>query len=142
MSESFVEKARQVKELFRDCHTVEAKYQRIIELGRKQVALGADVKNDKTLVRGCQRTCPRQTTMSDGRLYFQTEAEALISAGLGQLLTQVYSGESPETILRNPPKYIEEMEIAQTLTPGRANGLASMYVRMKEEALRCLMRAP
>ncbi len=140
MSESFLEKVQKVKELFRDCHTVEAKYQRIIELGRKQVALTAEAKNDTTLVRGCQSVLYLQTTLSDGRLYFQTEAEALISAGLGQLLTQVYSGESPETILRNPPKYIEEMEIAQTLTPGRANGLASMYVRMKEEALRCLMR--
>jgi len=141
VSESFAEKTQEVKELFRDCHTVEAKYQRIIELGRQQVPLAADVKNDKTLVRGCQSVLYLQTTLSDGKLYFQTEAEALISAGLGQLLTRVYSGESPETILRNPPKYIEEMEIAQTLTPGRANGLASMYVRMKEEALQCLMRS-
>ncbi|MBS0656292.1 MAG: SufE family protein, partial [Verrucomicrobia bacterium] len=51
---------------------------------------------------------------------------------------KIYSGESPETILKCPPSYIEELGILRQLTPGRANGLASLYLRMKQEAARRL----
>lgn len=135
MPESFLKKQDELKALFADCPTVEAKYQRIIELGRSQTRLDPAVKTQETIVRGCQSIMYMNTEYRDGKLYFQTESDAIISSGLGILLTRVYSGESPETILRFAPKYIEDLGIPQTLTPGRANGLASIYVRMKQEAL-------
>ncbi len=75
----------------------------------------------------------------DGKVFFQTEADALISQGLGVLLTKVYSDEAPEVILKCPPSYIEELQIAQSLTPSRANGLASIFVHMKQRALQCFI---
>lgn len=140
MPESFLKKQQEVKQLFANCGTIEAKYQRIIELGKEQGHLEAQYKTQETLVRGCQSVMYMHTFFEEGKLYFQTDADAIISAGLGVLLTKVYSGEQAETILRFPPKYIEELGIPQSLTPGRANGLASIYVRMKQEALRHLVK--
>lgn len=140
MHKSFIEKQQIVKDMFAGCTDVDAKYQKIIALGKTQVPLNSEAKCEKNRVKGCQSILYLDIQVKDGKMYFQTESEALISSGLALLLTQVYSGEDAQTVLRNTPKYIEEIGIAQSLTPGRANGLASMYLHMRQEALKLLIQ--
>ena len=92
-------------------------------------------KTNENLVPGCQSRFYLRSWLDNGCVFFESEADALISAGLGILLIAVYNGEPPETILKCPPTYLEELGIRQTLTPGRANGLASVYLRIKQDAL-------
>ena len=70
---------------------------------------------------------------------FEAEADALISAGLAALLIRAYNGETPEVVLKCPPSFIEELGINASLTPSRSNGLYSLHLQMKQEALRLLM---
>jgi cysteine desulfuration protein SufE len=133
--ESCLAKQEEVKKLFRGL-TVESKYEKIIEIGRTQCHLQPKEKTEEFLVRGCQSRMFLISHFVNGKVYFESETDAIISAGLAILLIRVYSGETPETILKCPPTYLEEMQIPQTLTPGRANGLASIYLRMKQDALR------
>jgi cysteine desulfuration protein SufE len=140
MFESCLKKQQEMIEFFQGCISVEEKYQKIIELGKTQVHLDPSKKTEKNLVQGCQSKFFLHTFMKDGKIYFESDADALISAGLGVLLLRVYNGETPETILKCPPNYIDELGIRQTLTPGRANGLASVYLRMKQDALRLYMK--
>ena len=123
-------------ELFSTCQNAEEKYQKIIMLGKEQKPLSDEQKTPELRVAGCQSRMYLLCRYEDGNLYFQSEADALISAGLGILLTRVYSGETPYAILSCPPTYLESLAIMQTLTPGRANGLASLYIRIKQEALK------
>jgi cysteine desulfuration protein SufE len=139
MFESCFAKQRAVVDLFKGCMTPEEKYQKIIELGKTQSHLDPVYKTDENLVRGCQSRMFLRSWREGDTVFFESEADALISAGLGMLLIRVYSGEKPEVILKCPPNHIEELEIRQTLTPGRANGLASVYLRLKQEALRHYM---
>lgn len=141
MFESCIEKQHAIKDIFSDCKTIESKYQKIIDLGRTQVHLDPAFKTEENRVLGCQSRMYLQSTFREGRVYFESESDAIISAGLGILLVRVYSGETPETILKCPPNYIDELEIRASLTPGRANGLASIYLRMKQDALRFYMQA-
>ncbi len=138
MFDSCLEKQKAIIELFKSCTTAEKKYQMIIELGKTQSHLEEKQKTDDTFVRGCQSRMFIKSWLDKekGLVFFESEADALISAGLGMLLIRVYSGEAPETILKCPPTYIEELHIHQTLTPGRANGLAAVYVRLKQDALK------
>lgn len=138
--ESCQAKQDEVKLLFKGL-SVESKYEKIIEIGRTQCHLQPKDKNEENLVRGCQSRMYLLSHYVNGRIYFESETDAIISAGLAILLIRVYSGESPETILKCPPTYLEEMQIPQTLTPGRANGLASIYLRMKQDALRYLLHS-
>ena len=69
---------------------------------------------------------------------FRAESDALISAGLAVLLVRVYDGETPETMLKCPPTYLEELGIPGSLSPGRAVGLVSLHRRMQQEAVRLL----
>lgn len=140
MYESCLEKQAAIKSLFAECQSTEATYAKIIELGRALPALKSELKNESNRVQGCQSNMFLHSFESGESIYFEAESDALISAGLAALLLYVYSGESAETILKCPPTYLEELGISNSLTPNRANGLYSIHLRMKQEALKILMK--
>lgn len=139
MFESCLEKQRQIIEVFLACPSVEAKYEKIIELGRQQTPLAAVHKIPDNLVKGCQSQMYLYSYWLGDHIIFEAESDALISAGLASLLMKVYSGETPEVILKCPPTYLDELGISASLTPNRANGLYSVHLRMKQEALKLLV---
>lgn len=134
-----LEKQNNIRELFSACPTEEAKYQKIIELGRQQPPLSAAYKVPENIVKGCQSTMYLRSYLQDGAVLFEAESEALISSGLAAILIKVYSGETPEAILKCPPAYLEDLGISVSLTPSRANGLYSIHLRMKQDALKWLI---
>lgn len=139
MDFSFFQKRTHLVEIFTACESQEAKYQKIIELGRAQPPIDSQYKIPENIVRGCQSTVYLCSYTNNKKIFFQAESDALISSGLAALLLFVYSGESAEVILKHPPSYLEEMGITQNLTPSRANGMYSIHLRMKQKALQHLV---
>lgn len=139
MFESCLNKQAQVKELFANSKTQESKYAKIIELGRALPKMDAPYKTQENLVSGCQSQTYLRARQENNLVYFEIESDALISEGLAALLLKVYNGESAETILKCPPSFLEEIGISASLTPSRANGLYSMHLKMKQEALRLII---
>lgn len=139
MFDSCLKKQQKIKELFAPLSSPEDKYHKIIELGKAQIALDSVHKIPENLVRGCQSKMYLHTYKKDSLIFFETESDALISSGLGILLTRVYGGESAEVILKCPPTYLEEIGITASLSPSRSNGLASLHLKMKQEALKLLL---
>ena len=139
LMEDCLKRQELVKQDFAKCTSEEEKYQKIIALGRAMTPLASTAKTAENVVKGCQSTMYLLSTYRDGKVFFEAESDALISSGLASLLIQVYSGEPPETILKCPPNYLEEIGITASLTPNRANGLYSIHLRMKQDALRFLM---
>lgn len=139
MFDSCLKKQEAVRLLFADCPNDEAKYERIIALGRKLPKLNPAFKIPPNLVKGCQSQMYLHTAEGNGHVIFEAESDALISAGLAALLIMVYSDETAETILKCPPAFLEDIGISSSLTPSRANGLYSMHLRMKQEALKLLV---
>lgn len=140
MFDSCLAKQEKIKKLFSSCENEEAKYRKIIELGRGQPHVNNLYKVPENIVKGCQSTVYLHSSLKDGLVFFESESDALISSGLAQILIHAYSGEPPEVILKCPPTYLEELGISASLTPNRANGLYSIHLRMKQEALRFLMQ--
>jgi cysteine desulfuration protein SufE len=87
------------------------------------------------IVRGCQSTMYLYTYLENERVRYCAHSEALISAGLAALLLSVYDDEAPEVILQCPPLFLEELGVQNALSPGRANGLSSLFLKMKQDAL-------
>lgn len=114
----------------------QTKYQKIIELGSKLPPFPSEKKIAENIVSGCQSVvylhCIQDET---GRLYFTAYSEALISSGLAALALAAYSGLFAEEILQTPPRFLEEIGLAKSLTPGRSNGLTSMLTLIKQKAL-------
>lgn len=141
MFESCLAKQEKIKQLFSTCHTEEDKYKLIIELGRNLPHLDENAKVAENFVRGCQSIMYLKSEQKNDMIFFQAESDALISSGLAALLIHVYSGETPETILKCPPHYLEDLGIRASLTPNRASGLYSIHLRMKQDALRFLIKS-
>lgn len=139
MFESCLAKQKAIKQLFNACPTEEAKYQKIIEFGRQLPSLDPAYQVPENIVKGCQSTMYLRSYWSNNGIAFEAQSDALVSAGLAALLLNVYNGESPETILKCPPTYLEELGISTSLTPNRANGLYSIHLRMKQDALKLLI---
>jgi cysteine desulfuration protein SufE len=138
MISSCQEKQDELKRRFSLAEDLEAKYQLILDLGKQQCHLSKEDRNEENRVFGCQSVTYLRIRRIDDKMYFDFESDALISAGLGQLLSFVYNGETPKTVLVSPPNYLHELGIQQSLTPGRAQGLSSMYEKMRQEALKAL----
>lgn len=116
----------------------EALYGEIMTWGKKLTPFDPAWKTEENRVTGCQSIMYLHSRLDGTNVVFYASSDALISAGLAALLLEVYSGEPAETILLSPPQFLEELGIPSVLTPGRANGLASLYLKMKQEALRHL----
>lgn len=141
MYENCVKKQKEIGLLFSSCLTAEDRYHRIIQMGRELKPLAIERRLPENRVVGCQSLTYLESAYRDGLVYFSASSDALISAGLAALLIHVYSGESPEAILKCPPDFLNELGISASLTPNRANGLYSMHLRMKQEALKHLLKS-
>ena len=140
MHKSCLAKHQMVVSLFSDCETKEAKYDKIILLGRELPPLDPAYKTETALVRGCQGSLYLHTTMrGDGTLSFEAQADALISAGLAALLILAYNEEPPEAIIMCEPLFLKQLDIDSLLSPSRSNGLYSLHLRMKQDATKHIM---
>ncbi|MDR2539846.1 MAG: SufE family protein [Chlamydiales bacterium] len=137
--ESCLRKQTLVKKLFESCITPEEKYQKIIELGKNLPPFPSLGRTSENLVKGCQSTMYLLSCLKERKMYFEVCSEALISAGLAALLLSIYQGEPPEVILKCPPLFLEELGLYAALSPSRSNGLSSLFLRMKQEALKALI---
>ncbi len=140
MFQTCLTKQEEVKKLFQSCKTPEEKHYKLIEMGRALPIFPEEHKTAENLVFGCQSRVFLQTTFADGKVFFKATSDALISAGLVALLLAVYSDEKPETIIGCPPRFLDDLGIQSALTPGRSHGLMSIHLRMKQEALKSLVK--
>lgn len=139
MFDSCLAKQASIKSIFENIPSSEGKYEKIIEFGKNLPKLNEEFKTSQHLVSGCQSQTYLKAFSEDGLIYFEVGSDALISAGLAALLLNVYNGETAETILKCPPKFLDDIGISASLTPSRANGLYSIHLRMKQEALKLLL---
>lgn len=137
---SYLQKQEELKKLFLSCPSKEARYYKIIELGKTLENLPPLYKTEENIVAGCQSIVYLHSIFFDNRMRFFASSDALISAGLAALLIKIYDHESPETVLKCPPLFIDEIGLIASLSPSRSNGFASIYLRMKQEALNCLVK--
>ena len=130
---------QEIIELFKGCATPQLRYQKIIELGSKLPPMPLEHKTEDTIVPGCQSVVYMYARQEREVIRLTASSDALISAGLAMLLLLAYDGKSPEFILKNPPTFLERLQIASSLSPGRSNGVASMYRHMQKSALNFLV---
>ncbi len=135
---SCLEKQERVKKSFASCKTPGEIYEKIIELGRMLGHFPEEWKTRENLVSGCQSQVYLHAEFIEGKIRFFVGADALISAGLAALLLAVYNDETPEAVLGCAPLFLESLGVQAALTPGRSHGLASIHLRMKQEAVKLL----
>lgn len=104
----------------------EARYKRLIDLGKELTAMDEQNKTDANKVRGCQSQVWLWANMEADRIIFQADSDASITKGIVALLVNVYSGSTPDEILITKPDFLTQLGIREHLSMSRANGLNAM----------------
>ncbi|MDP3437337.1 MAG: SufE family protein [Bacteroidales bacterium] len=107
------------------------KYEYLIELGKSLPIIGDSAKQEGNLIKGCQSRVWLNAQMSDNKLFFTADSDAIITKGIISLLVRVYSGRTPKEILEADIEFIEKIGLQDNLSPTRANGLLSMIRQIK-----------
>lgn len=102
------------------------RYQYIIELGRKLPSFPEQWADDAHRVPGCQSRVWMESDLSDGTLRLAGASDAAIVSGLIALLLRVYSGRTPQEVLRTDPVFLKELGLLEALSTNRGNGIAAM----------------
>ena len=122
------ERSKQIVKDFAGLADWEARYKKIIQMGKTAPVLGEERKTKEYLVKGCQSQVWLYARQDEqGRVVFLADSDALITKGLIILLLRYYSGLLPKEILSYPvPPFFEELDLKNHLTPTRVGGLLSM----------------
>lgn len=135
MGKSIFEKIDFLEKKFASFSSAEEKYLWIMELGKNLPSYPDSFKIEEKRVAGCQSTLYLLSEKKEGKLFFYADSDALISKGLAALALSIYSGETPETILKTPPDFLSKLGIFAALSPNRSNGLVSLLKKIFSEAL-------
>lgn len=126
------DKINHFKSQFNNQMTWEAKYEKIIELGKAWTGLDVSLQTDDLKVKGCQsQVWIKAELKDDKKIYFSGDSDALLVKGLVAMILTIYSGETPETILKYEPTFLKDVGFDKGLSPSRSNGLYSMVKQIK-----------
>jgi len=107
------------------------KYNYLIENGKNLEPIDPEYKQEKYLIKGCQSQLWLQAYLSDGKVMFKADSDALITKGIVWLLIRVLSNQTPEDIIQADLSFIETIGLKEHLSQTRANGLVNMVKQMK-----------
>ena len=107
------------------------KYEYLIELGKKLPLIDAQLKDESSLIQGCQSRVWLAAELKEGKVYFTADSDAIITKGIIALLIRALSGQSSKDIVNTPLDFIDKIGLTSHLSPTRANGLLSMVKQMK-----------
>ena len=111
------------------------KYNFIIELSRELAPFSEENKTKQNLINGCQSRVWLNAEMTDGKLIFTADSDAIITKGIVALLIRVFSKRTPAEIIGCDLYFIDRIGLKQNLSPTRSNGLLSMVKQMRMYAL-------
>jgi cysteine desulfuration protein SufE len=111
------------------------KYALLIEMGNGLQTLDEKYKTKNNLIEGCQSRVWLQADLTDGKIIFQGDSDAVIVKGIVSLLIRALSGHTPDEILTADLHFIDDIGLKEHLSPTRSNGLAAMHKQMKLYAL-------
>ncbi|MCF1505624.1 SufE family protein [Afifella sp. H1R] len=117
----------------------EDRYRYVIELGRALPEMPAEERTEATKVRGCasQVWLVSEDAVKDGEavLVFRGDSDAHIVRGLIAIVLALYSGTTPEEILKTDAEAVfARMGLREHLTAQRSNGLSAMLQRIRRDA--------
>lgn len=111
------------------------RYQQLIELGKDLPPIDEKKRTESYLIKGCQSKVWLDAELSDGKIQFTADSDAIITKGIVALLIQVLNGRAPKEIIDADLYFIDKIGLKENLSPTRSNGLGAMVKQMRMFAL-------
>jgi cysteine desulfuration protein SufE len=109
----------------------------IIEMGKKNVPLKPEEKNDTTLVKGCSSRAWLVMECKDGKVHIRAEGESALAKGMIALLLDIFNDQKAEDILAFDPKKLYDLGLDALLSPVRQQGLEAFLGYLYGFAKKC-----
>ena len=110
------------------------KYKFLLDQGKKAKPFPEEYRQDNFKVAGCQAQVWLVPFFNDKLLSFHTDSDAFISKGMITILSDIYSNNMPNDILKSDFELIKTLNLNTLLTPSRANGVFFMQKEIKKYA--------
>ena len=107
------------------------KYEHIIELGKDLPIIKAEHKVEENLIKGCQSRVWLHANLTDNKLIFTADSDAIITKGIIGLVIRVFSNHTPKEIADSELFFIDQIGLQEHLSPTRSNGLLAMVKQIK-----------
>jgi cysteine desulfuration protein SufE len=128
------DKQQEIISEFQDIEDWMDRYGYIIDLGNALPAIDESLKTPDRLIEGCQSRVWLEATMTDGKVHYTADSDAIIVKGIISLLISVLSDHTPDEILNADLHFIEEIGLSEHLSPTRSNGLVAMVKQIRAYA--------
>ena len=129
------EKQQELVNEFADIDDWMDRYAYIIDMGNALEPLPENLKTPDRLIEGCQSRVWLDATLDEaGNVDFRADSDAIIVKGIISMLVEVLSGHTPDEILGADLCFINEIGLAEHLSPTRSNGLLAMLKQMRAYA--------
>ncbi|MCT7575027.1 SufE family protein [Aliarcobacter butzleri] len=113
-----------------------AKYEYIIDLGKKLEEFDEKDKTPENIVHGCTSQVWLTCENRDGKLYFYGTSDAIIVKGLVYMILQIFSGSTIQELRDVDMDIVHELNLSEVITPNRQSGVIGMIKKIKEYALK------
>ena len=112
------------------------RYSMIIDMGNSLPEISEELKTPDRLIEGCQsRVWLDGNLDADGKVELTADSDAIIVKGIIAMLIKVLNGHTPREIIDADLHFINDIGLAEHLSPTRSNGLLAMLKQMKAYAL-------
>ena len=119
----------------------EDKWEFLIQLGRELDEMPSALKNDQTLVRGCNAQVWLYPIPSDGKLHFLADSNAAITKGIVALvLSAVQDRPAAEVAAMDVAAALEPFDLRNQLSSNRTQGVPNMIALVRQHAARLAER--
>lgn len=130
------DKQKEIIDEFSDIDDWMDRYSYIIDLGNALPAIDEKYKTPEHIIEGCQsRVWLNAEQTDDGLIHFTADSDAIIVKGIISLLIDVLNDHTPDAILDADLHFINDIGLAENLSPTRSNGLLAMIKQMRLYAL-------
>ena len=106
------------------------KFMWIMDFGKNSRPMSESLQVRDFEVRGCQSQTWLVPHFVEDKIYFSADSAALISKGMVCIIADVYSGSRSQDINEFDQKEFDKMSLSTLLTPGRNNGVHSMFKKI------------
>jgi cysteine desulfuration protein SufE len=111
------------------------KYEHIIEIGNSVPKIDEKYKDEAHEIKGCQSKVWLHSELKEEHIFYTADSDAIITKGLVGLVIRVFSGHTPEEIIKADISFIDKIGLHEHLSPTRSNGLTAMIKQIKLDAL-------
>jgi len=112
-----------------------AKYEYIIDLGKKLPHFDDIYKTPENIVHGCTSQVWLICEKKDDRLFFYGTSDAIIVKGLVYIILEIFSNSTIQELKEIDMDVIKELNLSEVITPNRQSGVIGMIKKIKEYAL-------